>query len=667
MAGPPAGCPPEVALLMKTAPHVKRPKGGILPWSLTAAFLMAVGAPVRAGFCAVGCSGPIQVFENEPFARLDLHRGDTKDAETVEYFTEDMSALAGKDYLAQRGTATFATGQGTTTVEVPLVDNGLLDGPREFRLVVTRRGLFDEYSVEIQDNELRSVVDPSFAPDPGAPSGYRLAASMPEDRIVALVGRMLIVLGPDGSVEQAFDPAPDSGCAQVVSLHTLPDGRILVGLVDCDEWNPTSPILMRFLPAGTLDFVYSVPVFGGVAAVQPDGKVLALAIGDQHAPSLVRINLDSSMDPGFRPFAGMAAIHQVTVMDDGRILVGGNGKGDSGPFLVRLHSDGTSDPTLSLRTSGDRFLLRADGRLIVRMRDSDRVIQLNADGSLDPSFSLDPLFGSSVPPVPLIEGPSSTLLVAGKRHCNGPGRVALWNVAGRLEWDISVGISTRSPCFDYTPSLLTTTSGHVLALGNFTSVEGLPRRGLARLMLSPPERQFHAVAPASLRASAEVASIQVMRTGPTTAAASIAFRTGDGTAVAGQDYVARSGTLTFAPLEVSQEIRVPLIPGSLGDHRRSFRLEVSDPSPGYAVIETTPIHILPDLRIEPESSRPHVDGSNVLTLRGTLPGRWYGVEASTDLKLWEPVDGSMATGNFTAIGLGGASPSRRFFRVFGGE
>ena len=186
-------------------------------------------------------------------------------------------------------------------------------------------------------------------------------------------------------------------------------------------------------------------------------------------------------------------------------------------------------------------------------------------------------------------------------------------------------------------------------------------------MLSPPERQFHAVAPASLRASAEVASIRVMRTGPTTAAASIAFRTGDGTAVAGQDYVARSGTLTFAPLEVSQEIRVPLIPGSLGDHRRSFRLEVSDPSPGYAVIETTPIHILPHLRIEPESSRPQVDGSNVLTLRGTLPGRWYGVEASTDLELWEAVDGSMATGNTTAIGLGGASPSRRFFRAFGGE
>jgi hypothetical protein len=38
-----------------------------------------------------------------------------------------------------------------------------------------------------------------------------------------------------------------------------------------------------------------------------------------------------------------------------------------------------------------------------------------------------------------------------------------------------------------------------------------------------------------------------VRTGPTTNAASVSFTTCDGTAKAGTDYIARRGTLEFAP------------------------------------------------------------------------------------------------------------------------
>lgn len=656
---------------MKTSGNDNPTQGRTLGWALTVAFLVLAHPAVRGGFCAVGCSGPILAFEGEPFARLELQRGpDLSAAETWEYSTQDALALAGVDYVALRGTVTFAVGQETTTVEVPLIDNGLLDGPRHFRLVTRRGQFFDERLVEIQDNELRSVVDPLYVPEPGPGweglEGLRFAAPLPAGRIVALDGRrMITVLGPDGSVEHTFVPAPGRACVEVESLHALPDGRILVGLYVCGE--PDAPgQLLRFLPNGTFDLEYPVPGFGGVVAVQPDGKVLVRTVGAQYASSLVRFNLDGSRDTGFLPYAELGTLDQVTIMNDGRILVGGNSKGDAGPILVRLNEDGSPDRTFSLRTSGSRFLLRADGRLIVGAREPEGILQVDPDGNFDPSFGLDPLYGFTVPPFPAFEGSESRLLAVGSRSCSGPRFVAQWNAAGRLDWEISFG-GGFGPCFGATAHFLTTTSGQVLMVGRFSSVGGYPRRGLARLLPNPPERQFRVVTPARFRPSVKVASVRVVRTGTTTVGATVGYRTRDATAVAGRDYVAQSGRLDFAPLEVSQEIRVPLLPGHGRDERRSFHLELDQPSLGYAFVEATPVQLLPDLGIAPESLRPRADGSIVLTLRGTLPGRWYVVESSRDLKTWESWAGSPATGRSLALDPMPAPDSPSFFRALGDE
>ena len=92
-----------------------------------------------------------------------------------------------------------------------------------------------------------------------------------------------------------------------------------------------------------------------------------------------------------------------------------------------------------------------------------------------------------------------------------------------------------------------------------TNVNGFPRRGLARLFTNPPERDFRVFTPAECSRSSVFALVRVVRTGPTTNAASVAFTTRDETAKAGEDYGPQSGTLNFAPLEVSKEVAVPLL------------------------------------------------------------------------------------------------------------
>lgn len=67
------------------------------------------------------------------------------------------------------------------------------------------------------------------------------------------------------------------------------------------------------------------------------------------------------------------------------------------------------------------------------------------------------------------------------------------------------------------------------------------------------------------------------------------FATVAGTAVAGVDYTAVSGTLTFAPGVSSQTVSVPIINNDVGQLTRQFELELSEPT--FARIGDSPAEI----------------------------------------------------------------------------
>lgn len=242
-------------------------------------------------------------------------------------------------------------------------------------------------------------------------------------------------------------------------------------------------------------------------------------------------------------------------------------------------------------------LEQPDGRLLaVFVWSQSTVVRWNEDGTRDPSFAPD--------------------IVGGYAQCSGQ------------------------------QSLHLVKGDQVFVAGTtVTSVDGFPRPGLARLLTNPPERDFRVLTPAEFSPSSGVAHVRVLRTGSTTNAASVSFTTRDDTAKAGEDYVTQSGTIAFAPLEVSKEVTVPLLARPGVDARLWFKLELSNPSVGYTNITSTPIVIHPDLRIAADSLRPRGDGSIGVTLRGTVPGRWYRLESSTDLQNWESIDGNAASGS----------------------
>ena len=64
---------------------------------------------------------------------VSLSRSSTNDI-TVDYTTEDVTATAGLDYTAKSGTLTFSSGQTSKTVQVPVLDDMIMDDGETFKL-----------------------------------------------------------------------------------------------------------------------------------------------------------------------------------------------------------------------------------------------------------------------------------------------------------------------------------------------------------------------------------------------------------------------------------------------------------------------------------------------------------------------------------------------------
>ncbi len=96
------------------------------------------------------------------------------------------------------------------------------------------------------------------------------------------------------------------------------------------------------------------------------------------------------------------------------------------------------------------------------------------------------------------------------------------------------------------------------------------------------------VANYSVDESAGTATIAVVRTGLTTGATSVNYATSDGTAAAGVDYDATSGTLQFAAGETEKSFTVPIIDDTDDEPDETVNLSLSGPAPGPGARRGTP-------------------------------------------------------------------------------
>jgi hypothetical protein len=140
---------------------------------------------------------------------------------------------------------------------------------------------------------------------------------------------------------------------------------------------------------------------------------------------------------------------------------------------------------------------------------------------------------------------------------------------------------------------------------------------------------------------------------------SVDFATQDGTAIAGQDYVATNGTLTFAPGELTKTVSVILTADEPTEPDETFQLVLSNPVSG-TLGKARGTCTITEVRIAEISVDTAVSFNTVINRR-------YTVERSNNAIDWEPVPNAtdiVGTGQIlTIVDKGSGCQSVRTYRA----
>ncbi|RYY95552.1 MAG: hypothetical protein EOO11_15580, partial [Chitinophagaceae bacterium] len=351
-------------------------------------------------------------------------------------------------------------------------------------------------------------LDTSFNPGTGA-SSIVYSVAVQSDGKVFVAGAFTTINGAtrnyiarlhaDGSVDASFDPGTGANSA-VYSLALQLDGKVLVGGTFTTINGAAANYMARLNADGSLDasfdpgtgannWVYSL-------ALQLDGKVLVggnfTTINGATRNRIARLNADGSLDTSFDP--GTGANNRVSILalqPDGKVLVGGNFttiNGTTSNRLARLNADGSLDVTFTgTGANGEVYslALQSDGKVLVGGAFTtingitrNYIARLNADGSLDTSF--DPRTGANNWVYSVALQPDGKVLEGGNfTTINGITRnyIARLNADGSLDTGFDPGIGANSAVY----SIAMQSDGKVLVGGAFTTFNGMARSRIARL------------------------------------------------------------------------------------------------------------------------------------------------------------------------------------------
>ena len=311
----------------------------------------------------------------------------------------------------------------------------------------------------------------------------------------------IVRLMPDGSVDPTFTtPYTGIGGGQILHLSERPDGRLMIGGMYNNYSMGYSYGLTQALPDGAIDLSFN-PGSGvnwevNALTVQPDGKTLIAGkfsrVNSTWTPCLARLNTDGTLDPSFNTGTGMLGQpRKVSLRSDGRILIAGGNTYSGQPVLdaFQLATDGTLDPSFAVNAGSGHvmdMIEQADGKLLVSgafttingiaLHD---IVRFNQDGSLDASFDAGSGAGTGyIDKIAFM--PDGRIVISGhipEWDGNTTGHIVRLLPDGSMDQTFTPGTGFNNTVYD----MLVMPDGRIVAGGLFTSYNGVPRVGIARL------------------------------------------------------------------------------------------------------------------------------------------------------------------------------------------
>ncbi len=445
-------------------------------------------------------------------------------------------------------------------------------------------------------------LDPAFDPGVGPNGPIRSVLPLPDGRILVVgdfsqwgstAAHHLVRLESNGALDTTYS-GPTEPAFQPHQLWLADDGKILVG-GDLNLAGGAQRGLVRLMTDGSLDESFHARLDAEPAevVVLPNGLIGVAGeftkVSDLKVPGLARLVSNGTPDPDFH-FPGTDVTghaRSLVALTDGSWLVSGLSAASVNSGLVgllRFHSDGSLDPEYRLDGGGlsdgvfSRTLsLFPDGGVL--LDSTFEVRRLTSEGYLDPTFEPKGIAGTApdfvfaLPNGSILARSSVGVTVGGQSR----GLVRL-QANGQLDTTFNLELGRNPAAGIIVPTAVGATAlGEIYLAGNFDSVEGQPRPGLARLLShdpsAPPTLQWSADQITSVRRLGPL-TLTVLREGDLSQPARVDYTTRNGMAQGGQDFKATNGTIRFGVGENFRLLKLEtLAPDSvLGDRQFSVVL-----------------------------------------------------------------------------------------------
>lgn len=317
-------------------------------------------------------------------------------------------------------------------------------------------------------------------------------------------------LNADGTVDTSYNPEPNGRVFAIA--YEAATNRIVIGGAFTSVNGTTRNRLARLDAAGNLDPDFNPNVDGNVGALVllSDGKILVGGTFNSVQPpgsteaiarnNIMRLNANGTVDTAFNANAN-GTVAAITPLADGKLLIGGNFNilfpNDAQQFfrnrMARLNADGTVDTTFDPNFEGfvSGIALQSDGKIIVvgqfralrptggplEQTNRNRIVRLNADGSVDTTF--DPNANGTIVTVAvqtdqkiLIGGAFTELSPNGATTATARRYVARLNTDGTVDPSFNLDLNETSG--GRVDSLRVLSDGRILIGGTFLSLQPDP-------------------------------------------------------------------------------------------------------------------------------------------------------------------------------------------------
>ncbi len=503
--------------------------------------------------------------------------GSTDLPSTVAFTTVDGTAVAGNDYDATSGTLTFAAGETSKSITVNVTNDAVFEGAQDFSVVISA----PTNAILGDATQVATIVDDGRTLPGGGTAN--------DDRPVFTIGSDVIIDEAAGTATFTVTKSGSTDLSSSVDFATA-NGTATAG----SDYAATS---------GTLTF-----------AAGETSKMVTVTINND---AIYEISEDFSIAISNPVNAVLGATTSVTgtIVDDGRTLPGGGTANDDRPGfsindLVIDEAAGTA--VFTVTRAGD-------------LSQTASVSYASTDGS-----------------------------ASGADYSVAPGSLSF--AAGVATQTITVNI-TNDAVFEGAETFniqLASPVGAVivdgLAIGTIVD-DGrtLPGGGTA----NDDRPVFNMGTDFVVNEAAGTVTFTVTKSGSTDLPSTVAFTTVDGTAVAGNDYDATSGTLTFAAGETSKSITVNVTNDAVFEGAQDFSVVISAPTNAILGDATQVATIVDDGRTLPGGGTANDDrpvftiGSDVIIdeAAGTAT---FTVTKSGSTDLSSSVDFATANGTATA-------------------